>query len=256
MMSKFEEVSNKKKSCKEIFKECTDTSYGAGVGLTAGLKKKHKINDGSNELSCAAPKGSKKTKTTCKCGNTTHQWSTHKECPINKTPQPPPQIPPPPPMTNNQVLTLPIPPKAICQLIMPRPQPPITNQDPPPYLTPAAMCPTPRPPPKMIANPGPSSLPQAANWQQIMSRAQVTMTNNRAPISLPPAATSQLLTLWPPQTMTNTNGPPSRTPAVIHLPGQPLPPIPMTNNRAPLLPVPSAATKKLNNSRDVGKPPG
>jgi hypothetical protein len=44
MMSKSREVNNTKKQ-RGFFKQCTDTSYGAGVGLTAGITKKRKITD-------------------------------------------------------------------------------------------------------------------------------------------------------------------------------------------------------------------
>jgi hypothetical protein len=60
-----------KKSREQVFKERTDKSYGAGVGLTAGLtiKSKRKVKSEHNEASRA--------KKACKCGSATHQRSTH-----------------------------------------------------------------------------------------------------------------------------------------------------------------------------------
>jgi hypothetical protein len=60
-----------KKDRTQVFKERTDNSYGAGVGLNAGIRKKRKL----------ATSASAKL---CKCGSNTHQRTTHKECPLNK----------------------------------------------------------------------------------------------------------------------------------------------------------------------------
>jgi hypothetical protein len=67
-----------KKSREQVYKERTDKSYGAGVGLTAGLtiKSKRKVKSEHNEASRA--------KKACKCGSATHQRSTHKECSLNE----------------------------------------------------------------------------------------------------------------------------------------------------------------------------
>jgi hypothetical protein len=65
-----------KKSRQEVFNERTDKSYGAGVGLQAGIKSKQ-ITRQQNKMSMNGDKR-------CKCGSTTHLRTTHKSCPLNK----------------------------------------------------------------------------------------------------------------------------------------------------------------------------
>jgi hypothetical protein len=67
-----------KKTRDEVFKECTDNSYGPGVGLTAGIVKKWKVDD------LKAKPDKMEPKKCCKCGSTTHQRPTHQECLLNK----------------------------------------------------------------------------------------------------------------------------------------------------------------------------
>jgi hypothetical protein len=53
-------------------------SYGAGVGLTAGIQGKQKANK-----SDSGPEESKKTKGACKCSSHLHSRTTHRLCPLN-----------------------------------------------------------------------------------------------------------------------------------------------------------------------------
>jgi len=87
-----------KKSREEVYKERVDKSYGPGVALTSVPTKKRKAQTETD-----------KTKRSCKCGSTTHQRTTHKDCPLKHGPQlitPLPNMPPttsqaaaPPPQT-------------------------------------------------------------------------------------------------------------------------------------------------------------
>jgi len=57
------------KKIQDIYKECTDTSYGHAVALTEITNKKHKPTSEKNL------EGNKK----CKCGSETHRGTTHKD---------------------------------------------------------------------------------------------------------------------------------------------------------------------------------
>jgi hypothetical protein len=67
---------NQKKSRQEVFNERTDNSYGAGVGLNAGLKQNTTTRQTANNINSLVKR--------CKCGSGTHSRTTHKECPLNK----------------------------------------------------------------------------------------------------------------------------------------------------------------------------
>jgi hypothetical protein len=68
-----------KKQIQEIYKECTDMSYGHAVGIPMDNSKKRKQNsDQNNPLDKNIPQ--KK----CKCGSTTHSHVSHKDCPRNQ----------------------------------------------------------------------------------------------------------------------------------------------------------------------------
>jgi hypothetical protein len=56
------------KNREDIYKERIDTSYGAGVGLTAGITKRRKIE--KNETTAVA-------EVKCKCGRVHHKRTTH-----------------------------------------------------------------------------------------------------------------------------------------------------------------------------------
>jgi hypothetical protein len=72
-MSRLHGQRNRRNNCKKYIKECTDTSYGHAVALTAINTKKRKSNaDEQNAM-----------KKKCKCGSETHQRITHKDCPEN-----------------------------------------------------------------------------------------------------------------------------------------------------------------------------
>lgn len=74
---KLKRSKQQKRSREEVFRERTDKSYGPGVGLTAGIPAPRKEN-GSNR----GEQNNKRSKT-CKCGSTSHQRTTHRECPLN-----------------------------------------------------------------------------------------------------------------------------------------------------------------------------
>ncbi len=65
-----------KKSRQDVFNERTDNSYGAGVGLNAGIKKKSTTKTVSGDK--------KKEQQRCKCGSDTHLRTTHRDCPLKK----------------------------------------------------------------------------------------------------------------------------------------------------------------------------
>jgi len=65
-----------KKSREEVYKERVDKSYGPGVALTSVMTKKRKVQTETD-----------KTKRSCKCGSTTHQRTSHKDCPLKDGPQ-------------------------------------------------------------------------------------------------------------------------------------------------------------------------
>jgi hypothetical protein len=110
-----------KKSIEQVLKERVDNSYGPGIGLNAGISKKRKAADATEQEN--APKQNK----TCKCGSTTHRRTTHRECPLRRAPNPP-QPPPPPPPPNNQPTTPALPP-ALPPEALPKaaPQPPLSQ---------------------------------------------------------------------------------------------------------------------------------
>jgi hypothetical protein len=66
-----------RKSRQEIFLERTDNSYGPGVGLMAGINKRQKVAQTRND------EGTTKQFKNCKCGSTTHQRPTHRDCKLN-----------------------------------------------------------------------------------------------------------------------------------------------------------------------------
>jgi len=85
-----------KKSREEVYKERTDKSYGTGVGLMAGLQKRKKKEVNKSE------KETKKSRTGCRCGSSTHQRTTHKDCTLKRSAMsrdlastPLPALPPP-----------------------------------------------------------------------------------------------------------------------------------------------------------------
>jgi hypothetical protein len=65
-----------KKHRQEVFNECTDNSYGVGVGLNAGLKQ--------NTASRQTAKKTNSQVKRCKCGSDMHSRTTHQHCPLNK----------------------------------------------------------------------------------------------------------------------------------------------------------------------------
>jgi len=90
---KLKRSKQQKRSREEVFRERTDKSYGPGVGLTAGIPAPRKEN-GSNR----GEQNNKRSKT-CKCGSTSHQRTTHRECPLNASQKQQPQqaiVQPPP----------------------------------------------------------------------------------------------------------------------------------------------------------------
>jgi hypothetical protein len=66
-----------RKSRQEIFLEHTDNSYGPGEGLMAGMNKRQKVAQTRND------EGTTKQLKNCKCGSTTHQRPTHRDCKLN-----------------------------------------------------------------------------------------------------------------------------------------------------------------------------
>jgi len=80
LMLKWIEVKTKK-SREEVFRERTNTSYGPGVGLMAGMvrtetKRKQKESVADDPIT-------KKSKI-CKCGSSSHLRTTHRDCPLKK----------------------------------------------------------------------------------------------------------------------------------------------------------------------------
>jgi len=71
------------KNREEVYKERIDTSYGAGVGLMAGIQKKRRVEK---------DKGNS-TEERCKCGSNSHRQTTHRNCLLRQQKGPPPPIP-------------------------------------------------------------------------------------------------------------------------------------------------------------------
>jgi len=69
-MSRLHKQRHRKNYDKRYLPKGTDKSYGPGVGLNAGIQEKMKCEmeiDGK-----------------CKCGNSSHKRTIHKDCPMNK----------------------------------------------------------------------------------------------------------------------------------------------------------------------------
>jgi hypothetical protein len=111
-----------------VYKERIDSSYGAGVGLTAGIQKKRRVEK---------DKGNS-TEERCKCGSNSHRWTTHQDCPLRRQKGPSPAILIP---TTTQHQPGPPPPILIPTTMQhqPGPPPPIliptTTQHGPPLVT-------------------------------------------------------------------------------------------------------------------------
>jgi len=58
-----------------VYKERVDTSYGAGVGLTAGITKRRWINESQS---------TQVTEVKCKCGSNTHKQTNHRDYPLRR----------------------------------------------------------------------------------------------------------------------------------------------------------------------------
>jgi hypothetical protein len=71
-----------------VYQECTNKSYGPGVGLMAGITEKRQANESTTN------QGTAKKQKTCGCGSTTHQRTTNRECSLNKLASKPTLIPP------------------------------------------------------------------------------------------------------------------------------------------------------------------
>jgi len=142
-----------------VYKERIDSSYGAGVGLTAGIQKKRRVEK---------DKGNS-TEERCKCGSNSHRWTTHQDCPLRRQKGPSPAIliptttqhqpgPPPPILIPTTTQHQPGPPPPIIPTTtqhQPGPPPPIlipTTQHqpgpPPPILIPMT---TQHGPPRAVA---------------------------------------------------------------------------------------------------------
>ena len=121
-----------KKSREEVYKERLDTSYGPGVGLMAGMCSTVKETSSRTQETVGKHKKRKTINGTtkqCKCGSSTHQRTSHKDCPM-KCAGPPNNCggrwaPPPlnaPPTTNEcQGRRALLPPNGITPLAAPPP---------------------------------------------------------------------------------------------------------------------------------------
>jgi len=121
-----------KKSREEVYKERVDTSYGPGVGLMAGMCSTVKETSSQTQETVGKHKKRKTINGTtkqCKCGSSTHQRTSHKDCPM-KCAGPPkncgerwaPPTPNAPPTTNKcQGRRALLPPNGITPLAAPPP---------------------------------------------------------------------------------------------------------------------------------------
>ena len=73
-------LKQQKKQSEEIYKERTDVSYGPGIAVITELGKESRKRKKGSADSDNIQK--------FRCGSTQHSWTSHHECPLNKTNQP------------------------------------------------------------------------------------------------------------------------------------------------------------------------
>jgi len=130
-----------RKTIEQVLKERSDKSYGPGIALMPTNKKRKATDSIGNS-------NKTKKKITCKRGSTTHQRTTHHDCPLQQDKKPmtavvdpfPPPCPPPP-MEQQHPRTLPT-----TAVFNPFSPPPMEQQHPSILPTTAVFNPFPPPP--------------------------------------------------------------------------------------------------------------